>query len=158
MHIDLHVKCLLYLSDCIQTEFSQHTLVNIYIYRYIYNFTKIRPSGTELFHAGGRADGHDANSRFFGTLRTCLNTETNTASIYSYHILQPLRENGIDLENTRGDKCTSPTTAPYGTCRVPCVAGARGTSAEHISFHFAFFTPRLGTFGTSFCVALGYNT
>jgi len=31
----------------------------------ISNFTKIRPVGAELFHTGGRTDGHDeANSRF----------------------------------------------------------------------------------------------
>jgi hypothetical protein len=30
----------------------------------ILNFTKIRPVGAELFHAGGRTDGHDeATSR-----------------------------------------------------------------------------------------------
>lgn len=48
------------------------------------------------------------------------------------------------------------TIVRYGTCRVTCVAGARGASVqEHIPFHFTPFTFHLSISRTSFWSLLG---
>jgi len=57
VHIGLHVKYPLFLSDLTTLEFSRQIFQN----PQISNFMKIRPVRAELFHA----DGHDeGNSRF----------------------------------------------------------------------------------------------
>jgi hypothetical protein len=61
MHIGLHVKYPLFLSDfnetLILTFFSKNNEIS--------NFTKIRTAGVELSHAGGQTDRHDeANMGF----------------------------------------------------------------------------------------------
>jgi len=53
IYMGLHVKCLLFLSNFNKTrifftDFSKKTQIS--------NFTKIRPVGSELFHAEGRTD------------------------------------------------------------------------------------------------------
>jgi hypothetical protein len=71
MHLGLHVKCPLLLSDFNENNFSTDFRKML-----TSNFVKIRPVGTELFHADGRTDEqterHDeANSRF---LQLCERT------------------------------------------------------------------------------------
>ena len=59
-YIGFYVEYLLYLSDFYDTwvfRFSKNIQIS--------TFTKIRPVGAELFHAGGQTDRHDkANSSF----------------------------------------------------------------------------------------------
>jgi len=48
----------------------------------ISNFTKIRPMGSELFHAGGQTDRHDeANSRFYAILRRLIKKNQKLVTI-----------------------------------------------------------------------------
>jgi len=59
--IHLHVKCQLFFKHFIEIVFSKQ----IFEKDRISNFMKIRPEGTELFHADGQADTPKLNTRFW---------------------------------------------------------------------------------------------
>jgi len=69
----LQVKCLIFLSDVNENwnffdRLSKNTEVS--------NFIKIRPVGSELFHACGRTDIHDeANSHFYNFAKASKNVK-----------------------------------------------------------------------------------
>jgi len=60
MHVGLHVKCPLFLSDFNEFNFLHRFSKNTHT-----NFTKILPVEAELFQADGQTDKYDeTNSRF----------------------------------------------------------------------------------------------
>jgi hypothetical protein len=59
LYIGLHVEYLLFLSDFNETNIFEGFSEN----NQISNFKKIRPAEAESFHADGRTDRHETNSR-----------------------------------------------------------------------------------------------
>jgi 16S rRNA G1207 methylase RsmC len=109
MYTDIHVKCCCYsCQKLIKLEFLDSYSKNFQIA----NLLKILPVGTELFHADGQTDRHDAAKRSFPNFSiapiNCTVLDCVEHLIYCISTAdRNLRANSVSTETYEyvGDKC-----------------------------------------------------